>query len=155
MNIRAFNILQVYQYFTIYRWFFSLNLNIFHEYLMQQSLKLGGTNYHFKWVKVPGTTPYWKAWYMYISWKKIVIFTCFIWLHWIIKLEIHLQFVCQLICQVWDLQGKTVNIKLFLWIIYYKQIHNISYLKNKIFYTVYSVRNIYIGFKYACLFCGA
>jgi hypothetical protein len=65
---------------------------------------------------------------------------------------IHLQFVCQLICQVWDLQGKTVNIKLFLWIIYYKQIHNISYLKNKIFYTVYSVRNIYIGFKYACLF---
>jgi hypothetical protein len=33
-----------------------------------------------------------------------------------------------------------VNMNLFLWIIYYKQIHNISYLKNKIFYTVYSVR---------------
>ena len=30
---------------------FLKNLNIFHEYLMQQSLKLGGTNYHFKWVK--------------------------------------------------------------------------------------------------------
>ena len=29
---------------------------------MQHSLKLGGTNYHFKWVKVPGTTTYWKAW---------------------------------------------------------------------------------------------
>jgi len=27
-------------------------------YFMQHSLKLGGTNYHFKWVKVPGTTPY-------------------------------------------------------------------------------------------------
>jgi hypothetical protein len=33
---------------------------------MQHSLKLGGTNYHFKWGKVPGTAPYWKAWlYMY------------------------------------------------------------------------------------------
>jgi hypothetical protein len=29
-----------------------------HKYLTQQSLKLGGTNYHFKRVKVPGTTPY-------------------------------------------------------------------------------------------------
>jgi hypothetical protein len=29
---------------------------------MQHSLKLGGTNYHFKRVKVSGTTPYWKAW---------------------------------------------------------------------------------------------
>jgi hypothetical protein len=27
----------------------------------QQSLKLGGTNYHFKWVKISGTTPYWKS----------------------------------------------------------------------------------------------
>jgi len=25
---------------------------------MQHSLKLEGTNYHFKWVKVPGTDPY-------------------------------------------------------------------------------------------------
>jgi len=24
-----------------------------HEYLIQHSLKLGGTNYHFKWVQVP------------------------------------------------------------------------------------------------------
>ena len=23
---------------------------------MQHSVKLGGTNYHFKWVKVPGTS---------------------------------------------------------------------------------------------------
>ena len=35
---------------------FTLILNIFHEYLMQHPLKLGATNYHFKWVKVPGTT---------------------------------------------------------------------------------------------------
>jgi len=25
---------------------------------MQHSLKLGGTNYHFKWIKVPGAAPY-------------------------------------------------------------------------------------------------
>ena len=34
---------------------------IFHEYPMQHNLKLGHTNNHFKWVKVPGTHPYWKA----------------------------------------------------------------------------------------------
>jgi hypothetical protein len=33
-------------------------MKILHEYLMQHSLKLGGTKYYFKWVKVPGTTPY-------------------------------------------------------------------------------------------------
>jgi len=36
-------------------------LNIFHEYLIQHSLKSGGTKEHFRGVKVPGTTPYWKA----------------------------------------------------------------------------------------------
>jgi len=30
---------------------------------MQHSLKLGGTNYHIKWVQVPSTAPYWKAWW--------------------------------------------------------------------------------------------
>ena len=35
-------------------WTFCMNV--------QHSLKLGGINYHFKWVKVPGTAPYWKAW---------------------------------------------------------------------------------------------
>ena len=35
---------------------FSWKFNIFHEYLVQHSLKLGGTNCHFKWV--PGTAPY-------------------------------------------------------------------------------------------------
>ena len=28
---------------------------------MQHSLKLGGANYHFTWVKVSGTAPYRKA----------------------------------------------------------------------------------------------
>jgi len=37
-------------------------------YLMQQSLKLTGTNYHFKWVKVPGNAPYWKAWSYHVIW---------------------------------------------------------------------------------------
>ena len=30
----------------------------FHEYLIQYSLKLGGTKYNFKQVKVTGTDPY-------------------------------------------------------------------------------------------------
>jgi hypothetical protein len=37
----------------------------FQEYFMQHSLKFGGTNYHFKWVKVPGTAPDWNAWYVH------------------------------------------------------------------------------------------
>ena len=40
--VSAFNILQVHQYFTIYN---------FHEYLIQHSVKSGGTKYHFRWVK--------------------------------------------------------------------------------------------------------
>jgi hypothetical protein len=39
----AFNIFQVYQYFTIYRRYFLLKFEQFHEYLIQHSLKLGGT----------------------------------------------------------------------------------------------------------------
>ena len=39
--------------------FFSKNeMSMFQEYLMQQSLKLGGINYNFKWIKVSGTAPY-------------------------------------------------------------------------------------------------
>jgi hypothetical protein len=54
---------QVNQYFPIHSYIyiggtFSQKLNILYEYLMQHLLKLGGTNYHFKWVIVPGTTPY-------------------------------------------------------------------------------------------------
>jgi hypothetical protein len=55
---RAFNIFQVYQYLTTYRQYFVLNWNKFHEYLIQHSLKSGGTKHHFRRVKVPGTTPY-------------------------------------------------------------------------------------------------
>jgi len=38
-----------------------LKFEHFNEYLIQYSLKPGGTKYHFKWVKVPGTAPYRKA----------------------------------------------------------------------------------------------
>jgi hypothetical protein len=60
---RAFNIFQVYQYSTYYRQYFLLKFEHFHEYLIQYmySLKSGGTKYHFRWVKVLGITPYWKA----------------------------------------------------------------------------------------------
>jgi hypothetical protein len=39
------------------------HLNNFHEYLIQHSFKSGDTSTkdHFRWVKVLGTTPYWKA----------------------------------------------------------------------------------------------
>jgi hypothetical protein len=47
---------------------------------MQHSLKLRGTNYNFKWVKVPGTAPYWKTYIcakMYFVWSRCVEI-CFI-----------------------------------------------------------------------------
>jgi len=37
---------------------FYKNLNNFHEYLIQHTLKSGGTKDHFRHVKVPGTTSY-------------------------------------------------------------------------------------------------
>ena len=59
---RAFKNFQVYQYFTIYKRYFLLNLKNFHEYLIHQFLKSGGTKYHLNWVNLPGTAPYWKVW---------------------------------------------------------------------------------------------
>jgi hypothetical protein len=59
-HYRGFNMFQVYQYFTIYSIFY-WNLNYFHEYLVQHSFKSDGTKDHFRWVKVPGTAPYWEA----------------------------------------------------------------------------------------------
>ena len=53
LYIRTFNIFQVYQYFTIYSWYFVLKF----EYLVQYCLKSGDTKYQFKWVKVPGKHP--------------------------------------------------------------------------------------------------
>jgi hypothetical protein len=52
-----FNIFQVYQYFTIYRWYFLFlkHLKNCHEYLIQHTLKSGGTKDHFRQLKVPGT----------------------------------------------------------------------------------------------------
>ena len=40
---------------------FYKNLENFHEYLIQHSLKSRGTKDHLRWVKVPGTAPYRKA----------------------------------------------------------------------------------------------
>ena len=58
----AFNIFQVYQFFTIYRqYFFFLNWNNFHEYFKYNTLKSGGSKDHFRQVKVPGTDPHWKS----------------------------------------------------------------------------------------------
>jgi len=51
-------------------------------YNTQQS---GGTKDRFRWVKVPGTTPYWKAWIFYewtsqywtlLSHKHVYWFSC-------------------------------------------------------------------------------
>jgi hypothetical protein len=36
---------------------FLLKFEQIHEYLIQHSLKSGGTKDHFRWLKVPGTTP--------------------------------------------------------------------------------------------------
>ena len=46
---------------------FLLKFEQFHEYLIQHCLKSGGTKDHFRWVKVPGTTPFWKAWLCKLS----------------------------------------------------------------------------------------
>ena len=41
---RRFNIFQVYQYFTIYRWYFFIKIwKKIYEYLIQHYLKSGGT----------------------------------------------------------------------------------------------------------------
>ena len=53
---------------------FYLNLNIFNEYLIQPSLKTGGTKDQFRWVKYlvlpvierPGTYPF--LWVVYHNW---------------------------------------------------------------------------------------
>ena len=63
------NGLQGFQYFSslpvlyyLQTVLFNKIWTIFHEYLIQHSLKSGGTKDHFRWVKVPGTATYWKAW---------------------------------------------------------------------------------------------
>ena len=67
---RAFNIFQIYQYFTINWRSFYWNVNNFHEYLIQHSLKSGDTKDHFRQVKWPGTAPYWNAWVYLINTSK-------------------------------------------------------------------------------------
>jgi hypothetical protein len=50
LTINAVSILQVCIYLQE-------NFGHFHEYLIQHYLKSGGTKYHFKLIKVPGTSP--------------------------------------------------------------------------------------------------
>jgi hypothetical protein len=45
-------------YAKISRRYFLLKFEQFHEYLIQHSLKSGGTKDHFRQIKVPGTAPY-------------------------------------------------------------------------------------------------
>ena len=56
------SICSVYPIFTICRQYLLLRFEHFHEYLIQHSLKSGGTKYHFRQIKVPDTTPHWKTW---------------------------------------------------------------------------------------------
>ena len=57
--VRTFNIissLPVLHYFQLVLFIKKKkNLKYFHEYLIQHSLKSGGTKDHFRWVKVSGT----------------------------------------------------------------------------------------------------
>jgi hypothetical protein len=58
IEYRDFNIFQVYQYFIIYRRYFLLK---FEQFSWITYTTLFKTKDHFMWVKVPDTTPYWKA----------------------------------------------------------------------------------------------
>ena len=55
---RAFNIFQVDQYFTIYRLF--LKFEHFSWKCYATIFEIRRYQLPFKWLKVPGTTPYWK-----------------------------------------------------------------------------------------------
>ena len=60
--MQGFQYFLLYKFFTSYRWYFLLKFEHYHEYHnIQHSLKSGGTKYHVKQIKVPGTAPYWKA----------------------------------------------------------------------------------------------
>jgi hypothetical protein len=50
----------VYQYFSIYNWYPILKFK--HFFLKSHATFLKGTKDCFKWVKVSGTVPFWKAW---------------------------------------------------------------------------------------------
>jgi len=62
--------------------FFLLNLNNFHEYLIQHSLKSGGIKDHFRQGKVPGTPLI----------ERLVVMSCSKWTsHHISHIRLHLQ----------------------------------------------------------------
>ena len=55
-GLSIFSIVAVLHYLQVV--LFLLNLNNFHEYFIQHSLKSGGIKDHLSRVKVPGTAPY-------------------------------------------------------------------------------------------------
>jgi hypothetical protein len=61
-TLRGFQYFQVYQYFTIYRRYFLLKFKQFSWISYTTLFKIRRNQIPFKWVKVPGTAPYWKAW---------------------------------------------------------------------------------------------
>jgi hypothetical protein len=54
-------------------------LNNFHEYPIQHSFKSGDTSTkdHFRWVKLPGTTLYWKPWLPCVFGFSVIWFQMF------------------------------------------------------------------------------
>jgi len=73
-RLQGFPYFLVYQYFTINykRYIFFIKCEqLFNEYLIQHSLKSGGTEDHFRQVKIPGIDPYWKVWCLSLNVKFI------------------------------------------------------------------------------------
>ena len=58
-GFKYFSRLPVLHYLQVVLFFIN-----FHEYLIQHSLKSGGTKDNFRQVKVPDTAPYWEAWHI-------------------------------------------------------------------------------------------
>jgi hypothetical protein len=52
----------VHQHFTIHRRYFLLKIWTLFMNILYNTLKWEGTRDHFRRLKIPGTTPYWKAW---------------------------------------------------------------------------------------------
>jgi hypothetical protein len=67
--------IRLYSYSLMFSvWWSMLIFIVFYDYfILCNTLKLKGTNYPFKWIKVPGTGPYWKACMGFHIFKLIII----------------------------------------------------------------------------------